>query len=189
MIYALRALTALLLLSQIVSCSRTPAVRQPPDWRHEKAAIRLHLVGDQHLNLYQKKSHSLIVCLYQLRDSAGFDQLINDKDGLPKLLECNRFDPSVSAARRFIVQPGQELTEELDRAEGTRFVGIVAGYYTLHKERSARLIAVPVTERGHGSNAVQKGAKLEIDLDLGQHQIKTPAKRGGTPSPPHAKER
>ena len=44
-----------------------------------------------------------------------------------------------------MVYPGKEKTEVLDRAEGTRYVGIVAGYVSLQKERAVRIQDVPVS--------------------------------------------
>jgi predicted component of type VI protein secretion system len=93
---------------------------------------------------------------------------------LPKLLDCNRFDPSVSYARRLVVQPNQEMTESVDRAEGAKFVGVVAGYYTLQKAESIRSYAIPVKEHTEHATLVQTPAKLHIDLYLGPHGIRLP---------------
>ncbi|HBG06208.1 MAG: type VI secretion system-associated lipoprotein [Geobacteraceae bacterium GWC2_58_44] len=189
MIFVIRITSCLFAASLLAACSSsTPLVKQPPEWGYEKDAIQLHLVSDPQLNLYQKKPHSLIVCLYHLREPNGFKQLINEKDGLPRLLECSRFDPSVTYSRRLVVQPNQELTEALDRTDGAKFVGIVAGYYTLRKESSARLFSVPVTEVKNGSTLVQKTAKLNIDLYLDRQEIKQPNENAKATAPIKGKE-
>jgi len=174
MIYVIRIIFCLCTVSLLSACSSTPLVKQPPEWGYEKDAIQLHFDSDPHLNLYQKKAHSLIVCLYHLRDPNSFNQLIDEKGGLPKLLECSRFDPSVTYSRRLVVQPDQKVTTLLDRTDGAKFVGIVAGYYTLHKETSVRSYKIPITEVKKGSILVQKTAKLSIDLYLGAQEIKQP---------------
>jgi len=173
MIFVIRIIVFLSIASLLVACSSTkPLVKLPPEYSYEKDAIQLRLVSDPQLNLYQKKAHSLIVCLYHLRDPNSFNQLINQKDGLPRLLECSRFDPSITYSRRFVVQPNQDVTELLDRTDGAKYVGLVAGYYTLHKENSVRFFPIPITEMKNGSTLVQKSAKLNIDLHLGSHEIK-----------------
>jgi len=156
---------------QLFACSSAPLVKQPPEWGYEKDAIQLHFVSDPQLNLYQKRAHSLIVCLYHLRDPNGFNQLIDEKDGLPRLLECNRFDPSVTYSKRLVVQPNQDVTDLLDRTDGAKYIGVVAGYYTLQKESSVLSYPIPITEVKKGSTLVQKTAKLSIDLYLGQQDI------------------
>ena len=171
MIYVFRIAFCICAVSLFSACSSTPLVKLPPEWGYEKDAIQLHFVSDPQLNLYQKQSHSLIVCLYHLRDPNGFNQLVDEKGGLPRLLECSRFDPSVTYSRRLVVQPNQELNVLLDRTDGAKFVGIVAGYYTLQKEGSVRIYPIPVTETNKGSTLVQKAAKLDIDLYLGQQDI------------------
>ena len=171
MIYANRIALSLFLVALLSACSSAPLAKQAPEWGYEKEAIQLHFVSDPQLNLYQKRAHSLIVCLYHLRDPNGFNQLIDEKGGLPRLLECNRFDPSVTYARRLVFQPNQEMSELIDRTDGAKYVGIVAGYYSLQKESSARSYQIPITETKKGSMLVQKTAKLDIDLYLGQQEI------------------
>src|ERR1039457_770172 len=98
--YVIRILLCLCTASLLSACSSSPIIKQPPEWGYEKDAIQLHFVSDPQLNLYQKQNHSLIVCLYHLRDSNGFNQLIGEQGGLSKLLECSRFDQSVTYYRR-----------------------------------------------------------------------------------------
>ena len=175
----IRIALCLFAASVVAGCSSAkPLVKQPPEWGYEKDGILLHLVGDPQLNLYQKKSHSLIVCLYQLRDPNAFQQLVNEKDGLSRLLECSRFDPSVTYSRRLVLQPNQELLEAQDRTDGARFVGLVAGYYALDKEGSVRFFPVPVTGKRTGSTLVQKAAKLNVELYLGRLEIRQPEQAG-----------
>jgi len=155
----------------ICSCSSKPAVLLPPEWGYAKDAIQLHLKSDPQLNLYQGSPHTLLVCTYHLRDPNAFNQLIDEKDGLSKLLECGRFDPSVTNAKRFVIQPDKELTESLDRPEGAKYVGIVSGYYFLQKDRVVRFFPIPVIQEKKGSTITSKPGVLKIDLYLGPQQI------------------
>jgi type VI secretion system VasD/TssJ family lipoprotein len=157
----------------VSACASQP-VSPPSEWRYEKVAIHLNLKADPQLNLYEGNPHTLLLCIYQLRDPNAFNQLTEDEDGLYKLLECSRFDSSVANSKRLIVHPGQDLTTDLDRAEGAKYVAIVAGYYLIQKEGMIRLYDIPwyVEKKGFiMQTKVAKPAALSIDLVLGSQQI------------------
>jgi len=63
----------------------------------------------------------------------------------------------------------------VDRPEGTRYAGLVAGYYGLDKLRVVRSFPIPVSKSEQGSVLVQKPAKLSIVLGLGPDRITSPA--------------
>lgn len=133
---------------------------------YEKDAITLHLKGDPKLNLFEKRPHTLLVCVYQLRDPNALNQVLQDAEDVTKLLECGRFDPSIVNTKKIILQPGKEITEALDRAEGARYIGIVAGYYNLDKQRASRILPVPV-----GGMFGKKAARMDLDVFLGPDEI------------------
>jgi type VI secretion system VasD/TssJ family lipoprotein len=168
-----KMLSVLLLIFFVCSCASQP-VPPPSEWRYEKEAIHLNFIADPQLNLYDGEAHTLLVCVYQLRDPNAFNQLTEDEDGLYKLLECSRFDSSVVSSQRLFVQPRQSFTDTLDRAEGARYVAVVAGYYVVQKEGMVRLFDVPWYVETKGLIRRTKMAKpgpLNIDLVLGSEQI------------------
>lgn len=131
--------------------------------------IRVDVAADQQLNWHQNVSHTLKLCLYQLSDPNSFKQLTNDMNGLYDLLECKRFDPAVKVSQQEFIHPGENRTLLVDRAEGTKFVGIVAGYYSLHKEGIIELHEVPV-KRSFFSK-IHDLDRLNLRLQLGPQQI------------------
>jgi len=156
----------------IVEKPEPPKARtQEAQWGYEKDAIRLRVKSDPQLNLYQRSPHTLVLCVYQLKDPNAFNQQLEEKEGLWKLLECGRFDPSVTHSKRVVIQPGQEVTELLDRPEGARYVGLVAGYYALQKERVVRLFPIPVVSEKKGNMIFLKPGMLNIDLYMGPQEI------------------
>ena len=156
------AIIMVLLLTMLSSCA---SLGMQPEWNYEKDAISLYYRSDSYLNSYQGNPHTIMLCVYQLRDPNAFNQLIGEEEGLSKLLECGRFDPSVTSAKRLTIYPRTEKTESLDRAENTKYVGIVAGYYSLQKERAVRFYEVPLSLLlNHPSN-------LDIRLYLGAQEI------------------
>jgi len=147
----------------------------PPELGYEKDAIKIHVKADAQLNLSDGKPHTLLVCVYQLNEPNAFNQLAGDEEGLYRLLECGLFDNSVAAAKKLIVQPGQDSTINLDRSQGGRYVAVAAGYYLIERERIVRLHEIPVVIEKKGLIRRTKTKKLdtlEIDLNLGPQQIK-----------------
>ena len=166
-----KALFAGSLIFWICSCASKPVITLPPDYAYGERAIRLHLRSDPQLNRYDGKPHTLVLCSYQLRDPNSFNQLLEEKEGLSKLLECSRFDPSVTHSKRWIIHPGKEVTEILDRFEGTKYLGVVAGYYDLHRENAVRFFKIPVSEEKKDKTIMMKVEKLDLDLYLAPQQI------------------
>ena len=145
-----------------------------PTWSYGEDAIRLLLKSDPALNSYDGLPHTLHFCFYQLRDPNAFNQLSGDEVGLSLLLECGTFDPSVTGFKRITVQPGQDLTLTMDRAEGSRYVGLAVGYYTLEKERIVRLEKIPIQVKRKFPMVHQKYALpgiLKLEVQLGSKQI------------------
>ncbi len=118
----------------------------------------MNIKGSPQLNLYHDRSHPVYLCIYQLKDPNWFNQLAIENGGIESLMGCSRLDPSVAFAKRVVVQPGQELIEKGDKAEGARYLGIVAGYYTLRKESVVRLYGI-------------SKSRLSFALELGPREI------------------
>jgi hypothetical protein len=75
-----------------------------------------------------------------------------------------------------ILQPGQDIDMTLDRAEGARYVAVVAGYYILEMDRMVKMVDIPeyVEKKGFISKSkIRKPAPLNIELILGPQQITT----------------
>lgn len=162
--------------SLICSCASAPV--EPMKWGYEKDAIELHLKADKQLNYKDKKAHALVICVYQLISPNAFNQLADSRDGLYKLLECSVFDQaSAAVSRQIVVNPGKDVEVTIDRAEGAKFVALVAGYYSIDKTKIVRLYQVPEITKRSGFlwlNKTTKPDKLDIKLTLGSRQIQDP---------------
>ena len=148
------------IMIMIVSCAGGP------QYTYKKEAIVLKVRSDSQLNLYRNSPHTLLMCLYQFGDPNLFNQLLDEKDGLQKLLECSRFDASITSAKSFFILPNEEKMVKIDRVEGTKYVGLIAGYYNLLKENVTHLVPVPLSLFG------RKPKVLNINLYLGPQGIK-----------------
>jgi len=157
------------------SCAKVPPPPPaPPQFSYSKDAVKIQINSDPQLNLYQSSPHTLLICVYQLSDPNAFYRLTGDINGIYQLLACNQFDPSVTHAKRYIVQPDQKVTYTLDRAEGTKYVAVGAGYYNIRKEDVVRLFEIPIVEKTpetSGSPRMLEPGVLEVELELGPTQI------------------
>jgi type VI secretion system VasD/TssJ family lipoprotein len=151
-----------------VQAAPTAAVGDPGRVESSRVSFRkddlaISISADTGLNRFRNSAHALYLCLYQLKDPNAFNQLAEEKEGMGRLLECNRFDSSVANARRFVVQPGQQLKETRDRAEGARYLGIATGYYGNGREKVTHLAPLEVKNGEPSGHAVA--------IELGPHQI------------------
>ena len=119
-----------------------------------------------------------MICVYQLISPNAFNQLSGSRSGLYSLLECSVFDPTgVAVSKQIVVNPGKDMDIKLDRAEGAKYVALVAGYYTIEKDKITRLYQIPeITERSGflWLNKTTRPDKLSISLILGPRQIQDP---------------
>ncbi len=170
MLKSAKAIMAICSLFLCSSCGTMPWSKpKPPPYdgkaayepRYEKNALTVNIKSDPRLNLFQDRPHSLVLCMYELKEPNMFNQLSDEREGIYKLMECGRFDGSVAYSHRQIVQPGEDAVDVRDRAEGAKYLGIAAGYYDLKKSSSLRLL--PIDRIGPGS--------IVIDLILGPREI------------------
>ena len=150
-------------LLMICSCSlfsSNSKVTLPPEYK--KGGVTLNIAADPQLNRYKNSPHTLLICFYQLKDPNAFNQLADDPNSLSKLMECGKFDSSVTYAKRYIVQPGQKVSEQRDLAEGTRFFGLAAGYYSQGTEKTTHL--APLTTSLTRSS-------MSVSIELGPNEI------------------
>jgi type VI secretion system VasD/TssJ family lipoprotein len=153
------------------SCATPQTVKTGTEWGFEPNAIRVNLTADSGLNFYEGIPHTAVVWVYQLTNPNKFNQLTDDRTGLTKLLEGGQFDPTVGDFKREFVQPGRSVSMTLDRAEGAKYVAVVAGYYSLQKESSTRLVQIPVVEVTQGNVLISKPARIKLDVYLGPQGI------------------
>jgi len=167
-----RCLVVLLLIGSLGACGGKAL--PPPQWAFEREAVKLDITADPQLNLMDQAPHTLFLCIYQLKTPTAFKRLAADTAGLYELLECELFDSSVATSRRLFVHPGRDQELLIDRAAGVRHIAVVAGYYTIEKERIVRMFDIPVVIEKKGffnQRKTQKAGNLSIELTLGPKQI------------------
>ena len=123
-----------------------PVTAEPgaPQWIFGSNGIKLRFEANGMLNTYEGKAHTLSVCVYQFTDPNTFNDLRKTEDGLVKLLKCENFGGGVAGVHRVILRPGELRNVVMDRGEGVKFVGVVAGYYDLKPEGASLLYEIPI---------------------------------------------
>jgi len=146
-----------------------------PEWKYGEDAITIVYRAALNLNAVRDRPHSLMLVIYQLKDINEFNRLAGYKEGLKKLLEAKVFDDSVMAMKKIYVEPGGARNITLNRAENTRFVGIVAGYYNLIPSRCSMLLDIEFETERHGLFKIWKNTKINllgIGLVLGRDGLR-----------------
>lgn len=148
---------------------------QAVKWGYAPRALTLELNADPELNTYDGFSHNVLLCIFQLSDTAAFEELAANQGGLRKLLACDRFDKSVVHFERRYISPGSQSTLVLDRAEGAQFLAVAAGYYALVPGMVTRSWQFPLKVEQEGSlfwkSDVYSPGGLQMDLLLGPRSI------------------
>ena len=174
------------LLLACVSCAKPKPTPMPPVEKtptYTQNFIKIHFKADSQVNLYDGGSHALHVCVYELSEPNGFNLLTEDQVGIAKLLSCDRPEivttiPGAANAKKFIIQPGDDRSSELDRAEGAKYIGIVAGYYTLQRANAVQLYTIPTVEEKKDGLTVITQKPFDIEVYLGPQSLQ---QLGGKP--------
>jgi type VI secretion system VasD/TssJ family lipoprotein len=160
-----KVIVALVFLFLIGGCASKPV--PPPDYSYGKDAINISLHAASELNVYQGVPHTLLVCVYQLKDRTAYNQLVGKKNGLYQLLRGQKFDPSVTYSEKIIMHPGTDKQLVLDRAEGTKYLAVVTGYYSMSPEKMTKVFDIPVALESEGPFSMSKvNVVKDIDVSL-----------------------
>jgi type VI secretion system VasD/TssJ family lipoprotein len=170
----------------LTACQGAPQAAKPyaipqnaprPDqvkWTYLPGGLILNVKADNELNPFEGFSHNLMLCVYQLSGPDLFQELAAGIGGIRKMLECAPFDPTVVHVARHFIFPGEEAALVMDRAEGARYVGLVAGYNDIQPGMVTTLYAFPVSENSKGWSPwskVYNPGILTVDILLDTHSI------------------
>lgn len=174
-IFLLKRLLILVFLL-ILSCSGKEPPKPEPEWVYKPKSIEISYQADRMLNEFKGSSHAMQVVIYQFDNINKFVELSEYQDGLKKLLSAQNFDASVQAVKKIFVDPGESKKLIFDRAEKTRWVGVVAGYFELTPGRATCFFEIPHKIEKQGMIFFKKDvaviSDIKINLMLNEHEIK-----------------
>lgn len=140
-------------------------------WTFAAKAIQLRFKADAGLNYYDGEAHTLAVAVYQMSDPNIFLSYGVTREKLTEIMDAHRFDPSVTTFNLLFIQPGEERVIRLDRAENSRFLGIVSGYYQSDPDQSMRLFEIPVIVSPGKQELLASPGALNINIFAGSNMI------------------
>ncbi|KAF1077355.1 type VI secretion system lipoprotein TssJ [Halodesulfovibrio sp. MK-HDV] len=162
------------LSSVLPSPADTPAAIH---WGFQKDAITLDVFTKGKLNEYNGQPHTLMICLYQLSARKGFTEYSNSVVGIEKLLTCKNFGSDVTSTKRIFIQPDGNQKIVLDRDEGTKYLGVVAGYYDIVPGLVTRIYEFPISVNKSGMLWWKKSkyspAKFKTGILLSPNSMQT----------------
>lgn len=165
----------------------------PQNWVFEEAAIKINVSAEDVLNQYDGRIHTTVIQVFQLKDQRAFQDMTKTDAGVQYLLasKAEALGTDIVDNRELIVTPGGTASLTLDRLDGTRYVGIIAGYYDVQKGRASRLIGFPAIDdtppiryglfdaltfglfADEPEQIPPRPARLLINLTLGEQAIKS----------------
>lgn len=143
----------------------------PVRWTFAAKAVEIRFKADAGLNYYDGEPHTLAVAVYQMSDPNVFGGYCANRDKLAEIMDAHRFDPTVVSFSQLFIQPGEERIIRLDRAENSRFVGIVAGYYQADPDQATRLFEIPVVIAPGKQELLAFPGVLNVNIFAGRNMI------------------
>jgi predicted component of type VI protein secretion system len=120
------------------------------DWNFAEDAVTIEIEADPRMNQYGDESHTLLLGIYQMAETAPFYKSIADPAILGQQLGSIDGAQGFVQFVRYVVKPGGHSILLLNRAQKARFIGIVAGYYKLDAKTAARLFEIPLQVQSKG---------------------------------------
>ena len=123
--------------------TRQQLLQQTPPW-YAEGAIVVTIKTEPVLNAWQGMSNALSLVILQSKEKQTLEALISSEKQARTLFSGAALSADILSADRFTAMPGQQTTLHINRAENTRYVAIVAGYYPAPGPGQTSLMAVPV---------------------------------------------
>jgi len=120
-------------------------------WTYEKKSIAIRVKVKNELNLFSNASHTVLMGIYQLSDANGFLASTSTKQGIRGLLASTKKAsdipvPGIVSSLKLTVKPTKDEVLVLDRSEKAKFIGIIAGYYSLDPKKTTAMIPIPAVQ-------------------------------------------
>jgi type VI secretion system VasD/TssJ family lipoprotein len=178
----IKILLLILPLFFLLSCASKKPEFPDPKWKFEKNAIEIRYSSSKNLNLFNENPHTLVAGIFQLAQKAEFEEISNTSQGLKELLSIKNISDKNSLKIKdclkylpVIISPDENKTITIDREENTRWIGIIAGYYSLDPKNSVRIYEIPIineTEKKFFKKKYKSyPSQIFININFGSHSI------------------
>ncbi|MGB7801758.1 type VI secretion lipoprotein TssJ [Buttiauxella sp.] len=137
-------------------------------------AITLQLRAEPGLNSLNDMPNSCTVLLLQTKEKPALDKILGNPATIKSLFAGAGSEGDVLQVDRYVMMPGQTNTVHIDRAQNTRHVALVAGYYPFPVKKHMVSAAIPVATESTGWWEPVWQAQLEpvtLSVTLGSESI------------------
>lgn len=161
----LRLLTAVSILLISYSAQSQELTVSDDDWVYEEQAIKIKIIASSDLNSVSGRPHSLVIGVFQLSDPNTFHGLSVTREGSVQLLDNGLVDDTIVGHQKIIVRPGEQKIVRLARYLQAKYIGLIAGYFSLNPKLDVKIFVVPLVAQENLNQA--KPGKLFLNIKLG----------------------
>ncbi|WP_447840904.1 type VI secretion lipoprotein TssJ [Enterobacter bugandensis] len=137
-------------------------------------AITLNLRAEPGLNRVNEMPNSCTVLLIQAKDKPSLDKVLNNSVLLKGLFAGAGSEGNILQLDRYVMMPGQTNILHIDRAQNTRNIALVAGYYPFPVKQHMLIAEIPVeTQSSSWWSPVWQSrlAPVTLSVTLGSESI------------------
>lgn len=177
------AVLAICLSACLCACGGRPDPNPPPNpaedpaeisWYYMKNGLHYQIEADKELNRDKDRNLGITLCVYQLTDTVKFRNLASSSSGIDALLDGNPEQAGAVGCRCYNMQPGETVTENEDRLEKAKALGVVAGYVNLKPEMCVAVHDFPVVQDTEGiifRTKVYSAGVPRVVISLGPNSV------------------
>ncbi|BDY37302.1 TPA: type VI secretion lipoprotein TssJ [Escherichia coli] len=138
-------------------------------------ALTFQISSDTDLNSLNGVSNSCSLLFLQASDKKTLQEIMYNPVLIKQFFIGVGKADGILKIDKYIAMPGQDITLHLDRSEGAKYVGIIAGYYPFPGKQHMLLLDIPVdvTEQGWWKKSLHTSlSPLFKKISMGKESIK-----------------
>ena len=106
--------------------------------------LTFQISPDTQLNSLNEISNSCALLFLQSSGKKTLQDLMNNPALIKQFFSGSGKADGILKVDKYIAMPGQEITLHIDRSEGAKYVGVIAGYYPFPGKQHMLLLDIPV---------------------------------------------
>lgn len=136
--------------------------------------LTFHISPDTQLNSLNEISNSCALLFLQSSGKKTLQDLMNNPALIKQFFSGSGKADGILKVDKYIAMPGQEITLHIDRSEGAKYVGVIAGYYPFPGKQHMLFLDIPVdvVEEGWWNKSLHASlSPLSKNISMGKESI------------------
>ncbi|MBY7351240.1 type VI secretion lipoprotein TssJ [Escherichia ruysiae] len=136
--------------------------------------LTFQISPDTQLNSLNDISNSCALLFLQASGKKTLQDLMNNPVLIRQFFSGSGKVDGILKVDKYIAMPGQEITLHIDRSEGAKYIGVIAGYYPFPGKQHMLLLDIPVdvVEEGWWSKSLHASlSPLFKKISMGKESI------------------